>query len=161
MVPPFSDWKISQTFSSIFFLNLQYFSVFLFNEFNKYKIYLTDTLQLNNSENNKKWLNFPHFPVFWVKCPHFFPVFWVKFHDFTSPVQKFPDWKRFSHFSRVSSPYGNQVILLSHKRLIIFNRYIKVDLMHMMHRAKMTEKEITGRHFPGFKLANNLSLWLQ
>ena len=91
-------------FSSSFFPFSSIFFIILFNKFNKHKIYLTNTLQLNSQiENkNKDWLKCHHFSSIWGKMSLIFPVFWVKFPDFSSLVKiprLFPDWKKFSYFS--------------------------------------------------------------
>ena len=90
-----------------------YFPIFrcvLFNEFNKYKNYLTNKLRLNNQIKNKKWLKFPHFPVFCIKSPDsssLFKISWI-----------FPHWKMFSRCCRFSSPCGNQCNYLSAEPLL-------------------------------------------
>ena len=114
MVPTFSDWQISLTFP-VFFTVFQYFLKFIFLFKVWYHICRVFTIT--------GWQISLTFPVFFsiFQCNFFpiFPVFWVKFLDFFS-LDKipwlFPDWKmpfRFSRFSLISSPSGNNVSAVS------------------------------------------------
>ena len=124
-------WLFPDYYSN-FFPFSSILSAYFLNEFNKYKNLFNKGNSTKESEKkinkNKSWLKFPHFSSVLGKFPSFFPVFWVKFPYFSSLFKIpwiFPDWKKFSHFSRFSSPCGNHDFLLGKPTLSGERREIK------------------------------------
>ena len=108
IVPTFSDSQTSPTFP-IFFAVFQYSSMFSF--YLKYGYHICRVFLITGQQIS---LTFPvFFFIFPVLFFLIFPVFWVKLPDFSltiSVLTKFPDWKRLSRFSRLSSPSRNHEV---------------------------------------------------
>ena len=96
-------------FPSIFFQFSSIFPVLYLMNLRNTKIYLTNILPLK-SQWKINLNNFLTFLVFWVKILHFSSIL-GKIPWLFQSVQN-SDWKKFSHFSRFSSPCGNHVHII-------------------------------------------------